>query len=54
MLMEPRWEDWEWKTYSTNRFAYLGNGFSTLEREGRDIAWYIDEDETSGLESVRY
>ncbi|EXJ56379.1 uncharacterized protein A1O5_12646 [Cladophialophora psammophila CBS 110553] len=54
MLMEPRWEDWEWTSRSTNRFAYLGNGFSSLEEEGRDKAWYIDEDEGKGYEAVIY
>ncbi|KAI9712664.1 MAG: hypothetical protein M1820_001285 [Bogoriella megaspora] len=27
----PRWEDWAWKTKSTNRFAYLGNGWTKKE-----------------------
>lgn len=30
-----------------NRFAYLGNGFSTRElEEGADMTWYLDEPAT--------
>jgi len=41
MLMSPRWEDWEWTTVNENRFAYLGNGFTIMEAEGTDKAWYF-------------
>lgn len=29
-----------------NRFAYLGNGFSTRELDGADMTWYLDEPAT--------
>ncbi|EPE02147.1 steroid monooxygenase [Ophiostoma piceae UAMH 11346] len=45
LLREPRYEDWEWSTWSKNRWAFLGNGFSTMEGEGRDLTWYFDEPE---------
>ncbi|KIH88733.1 dimethylaniline monooxygenase [Sporothrix brasiliensis 5110] len=45
LLREPRYEDWEWMSRSDNRWAYLGNGFSTMEGEGRDVTWYFDKPE---------
>ncbi|OAL04210.1 putative monooxygenase [Phaeosphaeriaceae sp. SRC1lsM3a] len=51
MLMSPRWEDWEWTTENQNRFAYLGNGFTTMEAEGRDKAFYFG-DPDQGYESI--
>jgi len=47
MLENPRWEDMEWKGEERNRFAYLGNGFSTREGEGKDASWYLDEPDGS-------
>jgi hypothetical protein len=46
MLESPRWEDFEWRAETKNRFAYLGNGFSTKEGEGEDPTWYLDEPDT--------
>jgi hypothetical protein len=44
MLESPRWEDFEWRVSGGNRFAYLGNGFSTREGEGEeDSTWYMGE-----------
>jgi hypothetical protein len=43
MLESPRWEDFEWRRESRNRFQYLGNGFSTREAAGEDPTWYLDE-----------
>lgn len=45
MLDDPRYEDYEFTYQTENRFQYLGNGFSTKEAEGRDIAWYFDDPE---------
>ncbi|KAJ9149460.1 Steroid monooxygenase-like protein [Pleurostoma richardsiae] len=45
VLKEPRYEDWEWTTWNKNRWAYLGNGFTTVEVEGRDLTWYFDQPE---------
>ncbi|KAK5733331.1 hypothetical protein LTR17_009820 [Elasticomyces elasticus] len=44
-LMSPRWEDWTWTSSNQNRFAYLGNGFSTMEGEGRNKSWYFGDPE---------
>ncbi|PCG89354.1 Hypothetical protein PENO1_105180 [Penicillium occitanis (nom. inval.)] len=52
-LLNPRYEDWEWKPLSKNRFAYMGNGTSVLEQEGRDSTWYIN-DANSGYEGIFY
>jgi hypothetical protein len=43
MLNHFRGEDWEY-VYETrgNRFAYLGNGFSTIEFDGSDSTWYLE------------
>ncbi|CAK7229173.1 hypothetical protein SCUCBS95973_007130 [Sporothrix curviconia] len=46
LLQEPRYEDWVWTTANkSNRWAYLGNGFSVMEGEGRDLTWYFDAPE---------
>jgi hypothetical protein len=45
MLDDPRYEDYEFTYPTENRFQYLGNGFSTKEAKGRDIAWYFDDSE---------
>ncbi|PLB53855.1 FAD/NAD(P)-binding domain-containing protein [Aspergillus steynii IBT 23096] len=44
MLQELRGEDWEYDYLdrSPNRFAYLGNGFSTKELGDQDSTWYLD------------
>jgi len=47
MLERFRGEDWEYVYESTgtrrNRFAYLGNGFSTKELDSNvDATWYLD------------
>ncbi|RMJ03531.1 hypothetical protein CDV36_014938 [Fusarium kuroshium] len=52
MLENPRHEDFEWESLSSNRFAYLGNGFSMKEEEGQDTAFYFD-DPASGFERLR-
>ncbi|CAK9782911.1 FAD/NAD(P)-binding domain-containing protein [Cutaneotrichosporon oleaginosum] len=41
MIAEPRYEDMDIE-YSNNRFAYLGNGRTRREVEGRDLAWYLE------------
>lgn len=48
MLERFRGEDWEYVYENAgarqNRFAYLGNGFSTKELgPGADSTWYLDE-----------
>ncbi|KAJ0383354.1 hypothetical protein COL922a_010641 [Colletotrichum nupharicola] len=37
----PRWEDYELKYTTTNRFGYWGNGFAVREQDGRDLSWYL-------------
>lgn len=41
-MKEPRWEDFD-VTYTGNRFAYLGNGYTEaeLDAEGNAV-WYFD------------
>ncbi|KAH8203068.1 hypothetical protein TruAng_002796 [Truncatella angustata] len=43
VLLNPRWEDYDWEYLMGNRFSYWGNGFTTAdaEEEGTDKAWYI-------------
>lgn len=53
MLDEPRYEDYEWQRLNSNRFSYLGNGFSVKEAEGKDSTYYFDNPD-DGYESVRY
>lgn len=53
MLENPRFEDFEWEGTSSNRFAFLGNGFSIKEETGRDTAFYFDNPD-AGFERVKY
>ncbi|KAK5129043.1 hypothetical protein LTR85_000376 [Meristemomyces frigidus] len=53
MLTNPRYEDWEWTSEKRNRFAYLGNGFSTWEMPERDVTWYLN-DPSQGYETLIY
>lgn len=41
LLEGPRYEDYEIEYWSKNRFAFMGNGFSTKEYDGSDAAWYL-------------
>lgn len=42
MLIEPRYEDWDFIYKTRNRFQYLGNGFSVKEMPGNDTTRYFD------------
>lgn len=53
MLDNLRLEDYDWVSWSRNRFAYLGNGFSIKEQAGKDISYYLDNPE-EGFETIRY
>ncbi|KFG84108.1 putative steroid monooxygenase [Metarhizium anisopliae] len=53
MLEKPRFEDFDWQTFGRNRFAYLGNGFSTKENPGRDTTYYFDNP-YEGYRSIMY
>ncbi|KAK2596341.1 hypothetical protein N8I77_013237 [Diaporthe amygdali] len=37
----PRWEDYELKYTTPNRFGYFGNGFAACENDGTDLTWYL-------------
>ncbi|KAI0130406.1 steroid monooxygenase-like protein [Xylariales sp. AK1849] len=52
MLKEVRYEDFEWKSCDTNRWAFSGNGFSIMEEEGKDLTWYFVEPEKEYQELV--
>ncbi|KAJ6564197.1 hypothetical protein B0H19DRAFT_1219731 [Mycena capillaripes] len=41
LLKNPRMQDYHFE-YEGNRFAFCGNGFTTRETEGQDLAWYLD------------
>ncbi|OAL56021.1 FAD/NAD(P)-binding domain-containing protein [Pyrenochaeta sp. DS3sAY3a] len=43
LMSEPRWEDWEIEYTSKNRFAFLGNGKSSVEANKGDLAHYLRE-----------
>ncbi|KAL4934075.1 flavin-containing monooxygenase [Aspergillus undulatus] len=40
-MNNPRWEDYNLTYTSSNRFGYLGNGFTAREQDGRDLTWYL-------------
>lgn len=54
MLTAPRWEDWNWTAQEANRFAYLGNGFSSWEEDGKDMAWYMNAQEHVSYSFIKY
>ncbi|KAK0236614.1 cyclohexanone monooxygenase [Armillaria nabsnona] len=41
LLSSPRWEDWKFTPLYKNRFAFLGNGESSVEATGGDRAYYV-------------
>ncbi|KAK2599056.1 hypothetical protein QQS21_005462 [Conoideocrella luteorostrata] len=40
-IKTPRWEDFDLKYTTPNRFAYFGNGFAARETDGSDLTWYL-------------
>ncbi|ODH51147.1 hypothetical protein GX48_02762 [Paracoccidioides brasiliensis] len=42
LMKEPKYEDYEIEYWSQNRWAYLGNGFTTEEFDGSDISKYLN------------
>jgi hypothetical protein len=40
-MKAPRWEDYNLKYTTSNRFGYLGNGFAAREFDGSDLSWYL-------------
>lgn len=48
LLSTPRYEDYLYEYWSKNRFGFLGNGFSTKEFDGSDLAWYLGDKEKPG------
>ncbi|CAG9993038.1 unnamed protein product [Clonostachys byssicola] len=55
MLWNPRAEDYEWQLVHSNRFSYLGNGYSVKENEseGRDVTWFLTNP-NAGYEPIQY
>ncbi|KAI5290519.1 hypothetical protein KEM54_001299 [Ascosphaera aggregata] len=45
MTSEIRGEDWEFTYKTKNRFAYMGNGFSTREEPGQNLSFYLENPE---------
>ena len=43
-LQEPRWQDYEYEYLNTEcMFGYLGDGWTDAEKNGGDVAYYLDE-----------
>lgn len=43
-MSSPRWEDYDIKYLSANKFSFLGNGRAKLEKENdSDLAYYLTE-----------
>lgn len=49
-LASPRFEDYDWKYENSNRFAYMGNGFSTAEKRTGNLSWYIKDKDDSAID----
>lgn len=43
LMSEPRWEDFNIKYNTSNRFQYLGRGKTYREVSGGDLSWYVTE-----------
>lgn len=41
---EPRFEDYNIRYRGTNRFKFMGNGFTKKEVDGQDLSFYLDPD----------
>ena len=48
LLSQPRYEDYRIEYQSGNPFGFLGNGFSTREYDGRDLSYYLGDEENTG------
>lgn len=48
-LSHRSWEDWKFE-HIGNRFDYLGDGFSTVEANDLDYAWYISNKDESPID----
>ena len=48
LLENPRFEDYTIQYWAKNPFAFLGNGFSTKEFDGSDLAYYLGTDKRPG------
>ncbi|KPI42778.1 putative sterigmatocystin biosynthesis monooxygenase stcW [Cyphellophora attinorum] len=48
LLAEPRYEDYRISYVGGNQFGFLGNGFSTKEFDGSDLAYYLGTDDAPG------
>ena len=44
LLREPRYEDYDLKYRSVNRFKFMGNGFTKDEVDGKDLAYYLEDE----------
>ncbi|UPL03006.1 hypothetical protein LCI18_013940 [Fusarium solani-melongenae] len=44
LLEHPRFEDYNIRYRTRNRFEFMGNGFTLLEVDGQDVAWYLDSE----------
>ena len=43
-LQEPRWQDYEYEYLNkASMFGYLGDGWTDIEKNGGDVAYYLDE-----------
>lgn len=39
MMYRPRFQDYDYTYRTKNMWAWLGNGFSTRDHDGRDLTW---------------
>jgi hypothetical protein len=42
-MESPRWEDWDLKYATSNRFSYFGNGKTSREVKGVDLGYYVTQ-----------
>ncbi|KAF9874299.1 flavin-binding monooxygenase [Colletotrichum karsti] len=47
MMNRPRFEDYDIKYRSRNRFEFMGNGFTDIEVDVGDVSWYLNPEEVA-------
>ncbi|KIW22097.1 uncharacterized protein PV07_12513 [Cladophialophora immunda] len=40
-ISRRRWEDWDYKYHTSNRFQYLADGSTAMEHDGTELSWFI-------------
>lgn len=42
LMREPRWEDFDYAYFTSNRFQFFGNGYTQDDIDQVNLTWYLD------------